>query len=126
MTTPDANSASASSKIVRQHVTLSRVRISVQTDAGHQSNSQHMKAPSILKTCPHCDGRFYIPLVRSSSVRELLLVHFPCPHCGFTNWPYHVPIGEQACKGCGTPFWLEAHHARGYSKRCYRRLMGYP
>lgn len=66
---------------------------------------------------------FDIPLIRSSWARELILVLFPCPHCGYSQFKGERIDG--ACRHCGVPFWIEPHHAHGYSKRCYRRVQGY-
>ena len=82
-----------------------------------------MKIPSIEKICSRCDESFFIPNIKSSKARELLLIYTPCPHCLYQKKINTIDDDKSGrCRDCSIPFSLVDHHAKG---RCGRRARSF-
>jgi DNA-directed RNA polymerase subunit RPC12/RpoP len=67
---------------------------------------------------------FDIPNVKESKQRQLMLLYYPCPHCGYVRditYPRFNRSGR--CLDCSIPFTIVDHHAKGMCKRCHMKLL---
>lgn len=104
---------------------LRRARFSVRICAGHRSNNPPMKRqPTIEKHCDRCEEVFYIPNIRQSRAREMILQFYPCPNCHYVPdilYPRFNKSGR--CRDCSIPFSLIDHQAHGYCNRCLMKVL---
>jgi len=63
-----------------------------------------MKIKSIKKRCDRCEELFEIPLLKKCPAREILLLYYPCPHCGYFKLPNTNNNRTGRCRECLMPF----------------------
>jgi len=82
-----------------------------------------MKIKSIKKRCDRCEELFEIPLLKKCPAREILLLYYPCPHCGYFKLPNTNNNRTGRCRECLMPFGIVDHKSKGFCARCYMRYL---